>query len=58
MTNIIRSIVNCYTEVQGQRERSPATKNYVPEIFQFGILAGVNHSDVQWNSLVLEEPPR
>jgi len=43
---------------QGRRERSPATKNYVPEIFLFGILAGVNRPDVQWNGLVLEEPPR
>lgn len=42
----------------GRANAIPATKNYASEVFALGILAGVNQPDVQWASLVLEEPPR
>ena len=35
----------------------PTTKNYAPELPTFGAIAGVNQTVVQWNDLILEEPP-
>ena len=39
------------------RTQIPTNKNDDVEFPTFGEIAGVNHSQVQWSSLALEEPP-
>ena len=39
------------------RTQIPTNKNYAFEFPTFGEIAGVNHPEVQWNSLALEELP-
>ena len=39
------------------RTQSPTNKNYAFELPTFGVIAGVNPTEVQWKGLTLEEPP-
>ena len=39
------------------RTQTPTLINYVPELPTFGVIAGVNPSEVQWKGLFLGEPP-
>ena len=39
------------------RTQSPTNKNYTLELPTFGAIVGVSQSEVQWNGLILEEPP-
>ena len=39
------------------RTQSPTNKNYAFELPTFGVIAGVNPTEVQWKGLALEEPP-
>ena len=39
------------------RTQSPTNKNYALELPTFGAIVGVSHTEVQWNGLILEEPP-
>ena len=39
------------------RTQSPTNKNYALKLPMFGAIVGVNHSEVQWNSLTLGELP-
>ena len=39
------------------RTQIPTNRNYAPEFPTFGEIAEVSYSEVQWNSLALEEPP-
>ena len=39
------------------RTQSPTIKNYALKLPTFGAIVGVNHSEVQWNSLTLGELP-
>jgi hypothetical protein len=52
--NLARSITN----FKGlARTQIPTNKNDAFEFPTFGEIAGVSHSEVQWSSLALEEPP-
>ena len=47
-----------YLIVQGiARTQSPTLINCVPELPTFGVIAGVNPTEVQWKGLFLGEPP-
>ena len=38
-----------FTYCQGlARTQTPTTKNYAPELPTFGVIAGVNQTEVQW----------
>ena len=39
------------------RTQSPTNKNYALELPTFGAIVGVSQTEVQWNGLILEEPP-
>ena len=39
------------------RTQSPTIKNYAFELPTFGVIVGVNQTEVQWKGLTLEEPP-
>ena len=39
------------------RTQSPTNKNYALELPTFGAIVGVSQTEVQWDSLILEEPP-
>ena len=39
------------------RTQSPTNKNYALELPIFGAIVGVSQTEVQWNGLILEEPP-
>ena len=47
-----------YLIIQGiARTQSPTLRNCVPELPTFGVIAGVNPTEVQWKGLFLGEPP-
>ena len=39
------------------RTQSPTNKNYALELPTFGAIVGVSQTEVQWDGLILEEPP-
>ena len=39
------------------RTQSPTNKNYALELPTFEAIVGVSQTEVQWNGLILEEPP-
>ena len=39
------------------RTQIPTNRNYAPEFPTLEEIAEVSYSEVQWNSLALEEPP-
>ena len=39
------------------RTQSPTNKNYALELPTFGAIVRVSQTEVQWNGLILEEPP-
>ena len=50
--------VKYYSNDKGiARTQSPTNKNYALKLPTFGAIVGVNHSEVQWNSLTLGELP-
>ena len=39
------------------RTQSSTIKNYALELPTFGAIVGVSQTEVQWDGLILEEPP-
>ena len=50
-------IVNALDYEGIARTQSPTNKNYALELPTFGAIVGVSQTEVQWNGLILEEPP-
>ena len=47
-----------YSNIEGiARTQSPTNKNDAVELSTFGIITGVNLTEVQWKGLTLGEPP-
>jgi len=40
------------------RTQSPTTRNYALDLPTFGVIAGVNPTEVQWKGLALGDRPR
>ena len=52
-------VLNIILKFQGiARTQSPTTRNYALDLPTFGVIAGVNPTEVQWKGLALGDRPR